>query len=194
LVLRSTHIYDPKTNLWTFGKQLPYRLAGAVACAATGEFAPKGIYLFGGYNNFNLNDDYDIDNQLTLVYDPANDRWNKGTRIPENIPNTQAAVLNDTMYVMGGRNTALIPTSEGPDYNPPPPLTTMNYQYIPFGYGTFDPIPVPSPSPTTTSSNTDIVPFTTETVAAVSAAVAAVVAVGLLVYFKKHQRAIKTQR
>ena len=95
----STHIYDPETNVWTFGKQLPYRLAGAAACVATGEFATKGIYLFGGYNNFN---DYDIDERLTLVYDPANDRWINGTRIPEYPGHTRASPKRH--HVCYGRN------------------------------------------------------------------------------------------
>jgi hypothetical protein len=37
---------------------------------------------------------------------------------------------------------------EPPESNPPPPFTSSNYKYIPFGYGPFSSVPTPTPSPT----------------------------------------------
>jgi N-acetylneuraminic acid mutarotase len=135
----NTYIYDPKTNVWSLGEQLPYRLAGAVACASTGVMATKGIYIFGGAYA-----DYGGHLELTQVYDPISNSWINGTIIPETQGYYRAVALDDTIYVMGGMNTNQTPWLGNP-YSPPPPLTSINYQYFPFGYGTFEPFPTLTP-------------------------------------------------
>lgn len=153
LVTNNTHIYDPTTDTWSFGEQLPKRAATLVACATTGEMAPKGIYLFGGayntdaqpFNRFNRH------LQITQVYNPTANSWINGTKIPENSDFYRAVTLNDTMYVMWGCNTDQIPrVIKTPDYDAPPSMTSVSYQYIPFGYGTFEPIPTATPTPPST--------------------------------------------
>jgi N-acetylneuraminic acid mutarotase len=137
LVSNRTYIYDPSTDAWTFGEPLPQGVSSAAACATTGEMAPKGIYVFGGYN------ERDQGFRLTQVYNPLTSTWINGTTIPVG-PFPLVVALNDTMYVMGGWYSSLIADFGNPREFPPP-FDSMNFQYVPFGYGTFEPIPTVTP-------------------------------------------------
>jgi hypothetical protein len=163
-------------------------------------FAPKRIYVIGGLqNSYGLN--------ITQVYYPQTDSWTTGASMPTARYNLGLAVINDTIYAMGG-------VSLPPYAFPKEPLTT-NEAYIPFGYeGPLPPYwsPPPSPSPSTSPSPSPTStasppptpthsqeptstpkpqqpePFPTTLVAAAAVAAAVVVGVGLLVYFKKRKR------
>jgi N-acetylneuraminic acid mutarotase len=140
LVSNRTYIYDPPTDAWMFGEPLPQRVRGAAACATTGEVAPKGIYVFGGYNERVQSF------RLTQVYDSLTSTWINGTTIPKDpFSSVVSVALNDTMYVLGGIYSTRTPDFGNPVELPPPPFNSMNYQYVPFGYGTFEPIPTVTP-------------------------------------------------
>jgi hypothetical protein len=178
---------------------MPTPIRYASAAATTGLFAPKRIYVIGGLqNSYGLN--------ITQVYDPQTDSWTTGASMPTARYNLGSAVINDTIYAMGG---VLLP----PYAFPKEPLTT-NEVYLPFGYEGplppyWSPPPSPSPSPTTSPTPSPSItptptpspspseqptetpepqpkPFPTTLLIAIVVPVA-IVCVGLLVYFKKRK-------
>jgi len=115
-------IYDPETNTWSSGASPP--LGGVAADATTGILAPKRIYVFGSKN--------------VGVYNSADNSWSMGTDAPTDRYNFGVAVVNDTLYVIGGHTYSFLPG----DYAP----VAVNEQYTPIGYGTPD-LDSQSPSP-----------------------------------------------
>ena len=165
--VNKTQIYDPETDKWTLGAPIPQPVRSVVAGATTGVFAPRRIYVVGGYD------------QLNQVYDPATDCWTKGNRIYQE-PCCTLTTLNDTLYVLGGTYHAVI---QGPDpfhidaiFDPP--FGSFNVQYIPFGYG--NPISTPPVSVVLDSSSLVTV--------VIGVVAFCVLVAGLLVYFKKRKR------
>jgi N-acetylneuraminic acid mutarotase len=159
-------IYDTETDTWSFGASLPTGMWYTAAGATTGVRAPKRIYVMGGGVTEVTN--------VVNVYDPALDVWSSGAPLPTNRTGHAVAVVNDLLYAIGG----------GSDWHGGPPLTpgsgwtltSVVEQYSPFGYET---IPDSTPEPE---------PFSVVPVAAASVTSACVIAVGLLVYFKKRKR------
>jgi N-acetylneuraminic acid mutarotase len=191
-------IYDPETDSWTFGKPMPTPVSSASAGATTGIFAPKRIYVIGGLQNSN-------GLSLNQVYDPQSDSWTLGASMPTARYGLAVAVVNDTLYALGG---VLLP----PYAFPKVPLAT-NEVFLPFGYEGplppyWSPPPSPSPSPTTSPTPSPSTtptpgpspseqptktpepqpkPFPT-TIVATIIVIVAVVGTGALVYFKKRNR------
>lgn len=198
VVLDLVQIYDPENDSWSSGKPMPTAVRYASAGATTGVFAPKRIYVIGGLQSGSgLN--------LNQVYDPQTDSWTTGTAMPTARYNLGLAVVNDTLYALGG---VLLP----PYAFPKEPLTT-NEVYLPLGYeGTappyWQPQPSSSPSPTTnptlsptstptlssspsnTQQPTQLIEPQPEqfptTIVIASVGIVTIVGTGLLVYFKKH--------
>jgi len=182
-------IYDPATDSWSIGGTAPVSHA-ATAAPTAGVKAPKRIYFF--------------DENRTDIYDPATGTWTTGATAPTtNRLIAKAAVVNDVVYLIGGRTgqwgymTFMYPS-------------TLNEQYTPISYGNPDaPSPSPSPSPTpspdptpapseppaSSSPSPEATPLSTEpepisanTVAVASGASVAIAGVGLFLYFKKRKR------
>jgi N-acetylneuraminic acid mutarotase len=149
-------IYDPANDSWAIGAKAPsteapgqiYPLDTATAAVTSGVYAPKRIYFFGEAG--------------TYVYDPANDSWTVGEAMPTARGFAGAAVINDTIYVVGG---VIFQYSGGYMES-----TAVNEQYTPIGYGT-----VPPTNP----------PWLVYVTAASASAIA--VGAGLIVYFKKRR-------
>ena len=112
-------IYDPITNLWTLGTPLPTPGLLAAAGATTGVFAPTRLFVIGGTS--------DGGNALntTHVYDPKTNSWTIGASMPTARGTLSVAVVNDTLYALGGTNNLL---------NPQAPTNAVNEQYFPLGY------------------------------------------------------------
>ena len=112
----TTQIYDPQSDTWNFGT--PMRDYGYIPnnpVATTGVFAPKRIYFLGGIvHGFEYSD-------KTLIYNPQTDTWTTGANMPTARASPTCAVLNDTIYVMGGWTSLHYKTS-------------VNEQYTPIGY------------------------------------------------------------
>jgi N-acetylneuraminic acid mutarotase len=138
IVLDSVQIYDPENDSWTTGTPMPTAVRYASAAATTGLFAPKRIYVIGGLQSGSgLN--------LNQVYNPQTDSWTTGTSMPTARYDLGVAVVNDTIYAMGG---VLLP----PYAFPKEPLTT-NEAYLPMGYeGPLPPYWGPTPSPSISPS------------------------------------------
>jgi N-acetylneuraminic acid mutarotase len=163
-----TQIYKPKTDTWSTGTPFPTNiysgeengLAGgangvaAAAAATTGVMAPKRIYVYDG--------------SYLQVYDPQNNSWAFGVDPPISRQYLSIAVVNDTLYFIGG--FTYTPPGFFNDY-------TNNEQYTPIGHGTISPESAQMPFPTTTFI-------------VVSVAVAVVAIAGSLVYHKKHKRSM----
>jgi N-acetylneuraminic acid mutarotase len=131
-------IYDPKTNTWSEAFTPPNTLGfpattlGQVfgGCMTSGIYAPKNIYFF--------------QEKRTTVYDPVQTTWNDVASMPENRIDFGVAVVNDIMYVIGGKDP-----EEHNDF------LAINEQYIPKDYtGTIPPITSPTTTPTPNSNST----------------------------------------
>jgi N-acetylneuraminic acid mutarotase len=116
-------IYDTETDKWSHGAPPLSSVGGSAAAATTGAFAPKRIYVIGvalvlaqgapQYSN--------------RVYDPETDSWMAAADLPTDRFNFGVAVIDDTLYAIGG-HTYILPG----DYAP----SAVNEQYTPAGYGT----------------------------------------------------------
>jgi hypothetical protein len=114
-------IFDPKTNTWTLGAPIPTPMQQAAAGATTGTMAPKRIYVIGG--------------NTTQAYNPKTDTWTFGADMPTYRYGLSVAVVNDTLFALGGSAVS---------------LTDANEQYTPIDYGTPDPTQQPTTTPTQT--------------------------------------------
>ena len=116
---------------------------------------------------------YVIGSNVNEVYDPYTDTWSKGATLPTPREYFGLAVVNDSIYAIGGFTTG------------------ANEQYFPFGYGTPDltPIATQSPNPTPTSATSSPTPSVPEFPSWTALLLLTfMVATGLLVYHKKHTR------
>lgn len=157
-------IFNPKSNQWSTGTSPPKAVFQGAAAATTGIMAPKRIYFLQGGIGFNQ------------IYNQDNDSWTTGASMPNpNLNRLQlaVAVVNDTLYALGGSNT-----------NDPYALNilALNDQYTPIGYGTLPEVtPTSTPIPT---PRTDAFPALPVAAASV---IVALVGVGLLIYLKKRK-------
>jgi N-acetylneuraminic acid mutarotase len=146
-------IYHTQTDTWTFGSSAPTFFMSGTAAATTGAMAPKRIYVINqpvtdtaAYPNAPL--------YSTQIYDPKTDNWVAGADLPTNRANLAIAVMNDTLYAIGGQvftYSSIYSTPYGPSVTP----MATNEQYIPEGYGTPDPTyQTPTPSPSLSPSST----------------------------------------
>ena len=172
-----TQIYDPNTDTWSKGTSpLTFFISGS-AGTTTGILAPKRIYIFPKpYEDVEaMPSDYAIQ-----VYDPETDSWMFGANLPTTRNDFGVAVVNDTMYIIGGYTLAY-PTTQSRSTGGYVTKYAVNEQYTPFGYGK-----TAFSSPT--SSND--VPIGTEPAFSVTLIIGTVllvasVSVSLLVYFTK---------
>jgi energy-converting hydrogenase Eha subunit A len=111
-----TQIYDTETDTWSYGVSIPTNLSYAAAGATTGEMASTRIYVLGGFTSF----DYEAVS-LNYVYDPVGDVWSMGTSMPTPRYSLGVAVINDTLYAIGGR-----PNTDN--------FLAVNEKYTPIGY------------------------------------------------------------
>jgi len=93
-----TQIYNPKKDEWSFGPHIPMSVTAAAAGATTGIKAAKAIYVIGGSNAT-----YPLSGQFTnQVYFPETNSWSMAASMPIDRAGSAMAVVNDTLYVMGG--------------------------------------------------------------------------------------------
>jgi hypothetical protein len=131
-----TQIYDPATDQWTLGAPIPIGVVYAAAGAITGTSAPPAIYVVGGTR---AGDPSDATN-LTQVYFPDTNSWSAATSMPINRASLGVAVVNDTLYAIGGAGNEFFS-----------PMLNDNEQYTPVVNGNPSPTPslfsTASPSP-----------------------------------------------
>jgi hypothetical protein len=132
--VNSNQVYDPQTNSWSLGANLPSSATYAAAATTEGFAAPPLLYLIGGFfiNSF-IN--------TVQVYDAGKNSWSTGASMPTARAYLGVAVLNDVLYAIGG--------FDGTNW-----LNTVE-QYTPIGYGTAPPqIQITSPENQTYSKVT----------------------------------------
>jgi N-acetylneuraminic acid mutarotase len=110
-------VYDPANDSWTIRSSAP-TIPFSTAVTTTGLNALKRIYFFDETSND--------------VYDPSNDSWSVGSPAPTHRPVAGAVVVDDLIYVIGGRTGQW-------GYMVDMKTSTVNEQYTPFGYGAPDP-------------------------------------------------------
>ena len=185
-------IYDTETNTWTLGQPLPMAIRHEGTGVTTGLLASARIYLVGGTTN-------GLDGvKTTQIYNPQTDQWTIGAAMPTARLGLAVAVVNDTLYALGGISSAGPQNNKGTIY-------AVNEQYIPLDYQGPTPspyIPTPSPNstntPTPTPSPPNFGPTSSPTPSpsisefpswVIPSMLSIIVAIaGLLVYFKKRKR------
>lgn len=89
-VSQGLEIYDPLTDTWISGPDMP---AGASAYALA-PYEGK-LYLFGGWDGTRYTD-------RTYLYNPDTQRWTEQTPLPVALGHAGAAVAGGRVYVIGG--------------------------------------------------------------------------------------------
>ncbi len=107
-------IFDPQTNQWTNGTSIPTGVCHPRAFSTTGEFAPKQIYVIGGSLSCYYRYEFSVVTNLTQVFNPETNKWATATPMPTARCYFGAAVVNDELYAIGGRNSS---ETEGLDTN-----------------------------------------------------------------------------
>ena len=119
ILVNSNQVYDPQTDMWSSGANLPSAVTYGAAAATEGFMAPSLLYVIGGY----FLNSYSSDVQ---VYNPGNNSWSTGASMPTARAYLGVAVVNDVLYAIGG--------FDGQNW-----LNTVE-EYMPIGYGTASPI------------------------------------------------------
>jgi N-acetylneuraminic acid mutarotase len=125
-------IYNPQTSTWSNGQTIPSPISSEAAAATTGEYAPKRIYVIGGRINYSQ-----TASNINQVYDPTTDQWTIGSEMPTARFNLAIAVVNDTLYALGGvSNTShsAIPYANNEQYTPPSPISSQEFGGTQLGY------------------------------------------------------------
>lgn len=102
-------IYDPANNTWSYGTIIPDPTAFGSAAAISGINCSKGIYLVGGRTG-------GVATNHNWFLNITDNNWVLATPMPTSRLGLGIAVLNDTLYAIGG--TAQI-------------ITTVNESYVP---------------------------------------------------------------
>ncbi|MBI5193279.1 MAG: hypothetical protein HZA08_07550 [Nitrospirae bacterium] len=107
--LNSTEIYDPVTDTWHQGKEMPTVRSGAVAAVVNDRIHVLG----GGFKHPNGQFEFF---RTVEIYNPATDSWEKGVDMlmPHDYP--ASVVLNGHVYVLGGHHPDA--TTGGPMTDP----------------------------------------------------------------------------
>jgi N-acetylneuraminic acid mutarotase len=178
----ATQIYDPKSDSWSLGAAAPLWVSSPGVGATSGVNALKRIYLFGGVNTTGQYSDY------TQVYDPVGDSWAVGESMLTARVGPAVVVVDDVFYVMGGGVGGWFGII-GCD---------VNEKYIPFGYGSPDPIygededvdgvvPDPSCGEDNDKGANEVVERASVVPIVVFVGVVVLVSLGLIVYFSKRK-------
>ncbi len=119
ILVNSHQIYDPQTDTWSLGANLPSAVAGAGVGATEGFMAPSLLYVIGGFFLSSYSGG-------VQVYSPGNNSWSNGPSMPTTRAYLGVAVVNDVLYAIGG--------FDGQNW-----LSTVE-AFTPIGYGTAPPI------------------------------------------------------
>ncbi|PVX24418.1 MAG: hypothetical protein CW691_07670 [Candidatus Bathyarchaeum sp.] len=108
-------IYDTETDTWSNGTSLPTGVDSAAAAVVEVEGTPR-IYVIGGKQNLDAVN-------LNQIYDPTIDTWTTGESMPTARYGLGVAVINNTIYAIGGREGWI-----------GSPTSAANEQYTPASY------------------------------------------------------------
>jgi N-acetylneuraminic acid mutarotase len=100
----SNEVYDPVTDTWETKTSIPVAGMAMSANVVNGE-----IYLISGLEMYYL-PWYNLDENQ--VYDPKTDLWATKTPIPNPVFDYASAVVDDKIYIIGGRDIASDPDEQ----------------------------------------------------------------------------------
>jgi len=109
-------IYDTETDTWSYGAPLPEGVDAAATGVSAGDTETQRVYVIGGKQNLDAVN-------LNQVYDPTTDTWVIGTAMPTARYGHGIGVINDNLYVIGGREGWF-----------GFPISAANERYTPAGY------------------------------------------------------------
>lgn len=95
------YVYHPPTDRWTEGVPLPAPRAEGVIAAAAGKIFVIGGRVRADPESRHFNDH--VDTVRHEVFDPATGRWSQAADAPTARNSAAAAVIDDEIYVVGGR-------------------------------------------------------------------------------------------
>lgn len=161
------NIYDIDSDNWTQGASVPTIYICGPLSATTGMFAPEQLYVFAvtPYNSHIHTSTDPVSRRDTYIYNVESDKWFTGTRVPTYRKDFDVAVLNDTIYLIGGY------TLNDPRGNSGITTSALNEQY----------------EPSTTTNERYTKPFPTISVT-VTLGVAITFGIAVLVLRKHHQQ------
>jgi N-acetylneuraminic acid mutarotase len=94
--LATVQVYDVATDTWEWGTPLPVAINHNVAVAVNGK-----IYSIGGQTQTQIAGGSPTD--VTFEYDPSTKQWRTRAPLPSRRTASAVAVVNDKIYVVGGR-------------------------------------------------------------------------------------------
>lgn len=159
-------VYDPATDSWETKAPMP-----APRSQMTASTVDDKMYVIGGIVD-------PLNGKITHVnevYDPQTDTWSIGNSMPTSRVSLAIAVVDDLLYALGGtypagnygqtsfdaqkREFTLLSNYDSEPLNfVPQENCRLNEQYVPFGYGTLQPI-VTITSPMSEVYNASTVPL-----------------------------------
>jgi N-acetylneuraminic acid mutarotase len=89
-------IYDTETDTWSSGAPLPTVVDSAAAGVTAGTTVTQRIFVLGGKHGLDAVN-------LNQVYDPETDTWVAGPAMPTARYGLGVAVVDDSLYAIGGR-------------------------------------------------------------------------------------------
>ena len=163
--------YNPITNNLTYGLDASIGVQGGNVGATSGINAPQRVYVMGVKSSTSPSI------PVNQAYDPITNTWTEATPMPTTRTFFGVAVVNDTLYAIGGLLVSYTYDSTGKYIQSARATpTNINEQYIPLGYGTLQ--PTTSPTPTVPEFPSWAIPLLLTIVLATA---------GLLVYHQKTQ-------
>jgi N-acetylneuraminic acid mutarotase len=109
-------IYNPATNTWSLGANMPFAAGSSASAVINGE-----IFVAGGIINDTTN--------LAAAYNPATNTWRTVASMPRGLNHTASATNGSKLYVFGGRTGGNV-VSNGEDtvqvYDPATNTWTSN--------------------------------------------------------------------
>jgi hypothetical protein len=159
--LNVTQIYDSTTDSWTIGTPMQTTVQNSAACTLTDPLGSARIYLVGGQLGEGTGNSR---TNMVQVFNPENSSWSVGVSMLTARDRLAVAVVDNTIYAIGGAGGNILSSGEG---------FAVNEAYAPIDAQPSS----PSPTPYSNQNNFPIIVAVAVTAAALVIGVAA-----LLVY------------
>jgi len=143
MCMNTTQIYDVITDSWSLGTALPTAIWDSAACVHLNDFS-SNIYLIGGSSETS------VSTNIVQVYNTKNDSWTTIDPMISDRFGLASAVVNGSIYAIGGTNRYLFPNeqanSENEMYTPHSEQTSPSSKPSSIQTQTSTPSILPSPT------------------------------------------------
>ncbi|MDI9578457.1 MAG: kelch repeat-containing protein [Thermoproteota archaeon] len=125
-----TQIYDSTTDSWSIGTPMPTTVLNSAACTVSDPLGYEDIYLIGG--KLGAREAGGNRTDMVQVLNTENHTWSVGVSILTAHDGLAVAVVNNTIYAMGGAGGNILSSGEGSAVNEaytitPSPTPTVNH-------------------------------------------------------------------